>query len=187
MKKLIIAAVAIAMSVAANAASIKWSTKYEVADGTDSGITSATMAYLIDSATLSQSSIYDAVMGGATLADVVAGKNLNSASMTDGKITAKTFDIDMAAGTSLMAYMVLFDEDLNALYFSEEVTTQLHSTMTRNYAFSSDSSIEGIAADMSSFNTSAGGWVSTAAVPEPTSGLLLLLGMAGLALKRKQA
>ena len=37
-------------------------------------------------------------------------------------------------------------------------------------------------------NTTAGAtaW-STAAVPEPTSGLLLLLGMAGLALKRKRA
>ena len=33
---------------------------------------------------------------------------------------------------------------------------------------------------------SATAW-STAAVPEPTSGLLLLLGMAGLALKRKRA
>ena len=31
------------------------------------------------------------------------------------------------------------------------------------------------------------GWYSAAAVPEPTSGLLLLLGMAGLALRRKQA
>ena len=30
-------------------------------------------------------------------------------------------------------------------------------------------------------------WYSTAAVPEPTSGLLLLLGVAGLALKRKRA
>ena len=30
-------------------------------------------------------------------------------------------------------------------------------------------------------------WQSTAAVPEPTSGLLLLIGMAGLALKRKRA
>ena len=33
---------------------------------------------------------------------------------------------------------------------------------------------------------STGGW-KTQAVPEPTSGLLLLLGMAGLALRRKQA
>ena len=31
------------------------------------------------------------------------------------------------------------------------------------------------------------GWYMTAAAPEPTSGLLLLLGMAGLALKRKRA
>ena len=35
-------------------------------------------------------------------------------------------------------------------------------------------------------STTATAW-STAAVPEPTSGLLLLLGMAGLALKRKRA
>ena len=34
-------------------------------------------------------------------------------------------------------------------------------------------------------DVTAGGWYS--AVPEPTSGLLLLLGMAGLALKRKRA
>ena len=31
------------------------------------------------------------------------------------------------------------------------------------------------------------GWTSAQAVPEPTSGLLLLLGMAGLALRRKRA
>ena len=32
----------------------------------------------------------------------------------------------------------------------------------------------------------ASGWSATSAVPEPTSGLLLLLGVAGLALRRKQ-
>ena len=36
-------------------------------------------------------------------------------------------------------------------------------------------------------NPAAGGWAAASAAPEPTSGLLLLLGMAGLALKRKKA
>ena len=31
------------------------------------------------------------------------------------------------------------------------------------------------------------GWTVTGAVPEPTSGLLMLLGMAGLALRRRRA
>ena len=185
MKKMMLAAMAIAMSVVANAATIKWSTKYEVANGTEEGLTSATVAYLINVADLSQTAVYDAVMGGSTLEDAVAGKTLQSAAMSDGSITATTFSSDLTG--AVKAYMVLFDSDLNALYFSEEISKTLSAVGSQAYAFSSDSSIEGIAADMSGFSASAGGWVSTAAVPEPTSGLLLLLGMAGLALKRKQA
>ena len=42
--------------------------------------------------------------------------------------------------------------------------------------------------DITMYNDIAkGDWQSAAAVPEPTSGLLLLLGVAGLALKRKRA
>ena len=187
MKKLIVAAVAVAMSVAANAATISWSTPFGIADGTEEGITTATMAYLIDSTVLSQTSIYDAVMGGATLDAAVAGKTLKASALDDGSLNVAKWDLGSAyaAGQSLKAYMVVFDDNLQALYFSEEITQQLHSTMNRPYAFSADSSIEGIAADMSGFDKSYGGWVQT--VPEPTSGLLLLLGMAGLALKRKQA
>ena len=187
MKKLIVATVAIAMTVVANAATISWSTPFGIADGTETGVTSATMAYLIDSTVLSQTSIYDAVMGGATLDAAVAGKTLKASALDDGSLNVAKWDLGSAyaAGQSLKAYMVVFDDNLQALYFSEEITQALHSTMNRNYGFSADSSIEGIAADMSGFSASTGGWVQT--VPEPTSGILLLLGMAGLALKRKQA
>ena len=185
MKKLIIAAVTIALTVAANAASVKWSTQYEVGNATETGLTSATVAYFINAATLTQNEIYTAIIGGSTLDEAVAGKFLKSASMADGAIDATTFDVTLSG--NLKAYMVVFDSDLNAVYFSEEMTKALADVGAAKFNFSNDSSIEGIMSDMSGFSASAGGWVSTAAVPEPTSGLLLLLGMAGLALKRKQA
>ena len=186
MKKLIVAAVAIAMSVAANAAQVKWSTSYEVCNGPSEGLTSATVAYLIDSAALSQSAIYDAIVGGKTLSEAVAGNFVKDAAMSEGMIGNQSFDA-FSAGQAKTLYMVCFDADINAVYFSEEITKTMLGTGSQSYGFESNSSIDAIAADMSSFDKSYGGWVSTAAVPEPTSGLLMLLGMAGLALRRRRA
>ena len=65
-----------------------------------------------------------------------------------------------------------------------------------NYGKAGASNLGGYDADLgntvggvSSLQTGSGDtvWMSTAAAPEPTSGLLLLLGVAGLALKRKRA
>ena len=185
MKKIIIAAVTVAMAVVANAATLKWGTQYEVANGTESGLTSATVAYLINTATLSQNDIYNAVMAGATLDAAVEGKYVGINSMSEGATSLQTLS-ELSTG-SMKAYMVVFDADLNAIYFSEEITKSIPATGYATYKFQNDSSLNSVMADMSTFDTSAGGWVSTAAVPEPTSGILLLLGMAGLALKRKQA
>lgn len=185
MKKLAVTAVAFAVAISANAATIKWGTDFEVGDGTEDGFTSATVAYLVNSSVLSQTAIYDAVMGGMTLADAVSGKTVSSASMSGGAVALTT--VDGLSSGSMTAYMVLFDSDLNAIYFSEQLTKTVPDTGSAKYGFSNDSSIKAIAANMSAFSTSKGGWVGTAAVPEPTSGLLMLLGMAGLALRRRRA
>jgi len=83
--------------------------------------------------------------------------------------------------------MVVFDSNLGdggALYFSEQITKTLSGTGYVTYSFDSESSLSAVSANMTGFSASSGGWV---AVPEPTSGLLMLLGMAGLALRRRHA
>ena len=187
MKKLVIAAVAVAMAVVANAASVKWSCPYGIADGTESGATSAPVVYLINAADVAQNDIYTALVGGAALADVVAGKTVASAALDEGGMSVQDLTLSYAANSKQTMYMVCFDEGLNAVYFSEAMEKTISGTGATKYQFGADTSMESVMADMSGFSAADGGWVSTAAVPEPTSGLLLLLGMAGLALKRKQA
>ena len=188
MKKLMVAAVAVAMAVVANAASVKWSCPDGIGDGTDTGFTTATTVYLVNIATLTQAAIYDAVTAGATLDEAIGTSYMAKTALNEGGFD--TVAITTAAaldGTKATAYMVLFDSNLNALYFSEELEKTLLGVGDTKFRYDAISSLDPVAADMSGFSTADGGWVSTAAVPEPTSGLLLLLGMAGLALKRKQA
>ena len=185
MKKLIVAAVGIAMAIVTNAAQIKWTCADGIANATEEDWTSATMVYLVNAADITASDIYTAVQGGATLDSVVAAKAV--ASFDDATSISSTFNYGYTADTKQNLYMVCFDSDMNALYFSEQIEKTILGTGATKYGFTANSSMEAAMADMSTFDASVGGWVSTAAVPEPTSGLLLLLGMAGLALKRKQA
>ena len=64
--------------------------------------------------------------------------------------------------------------DGNKQFTSSTKTAAAYATQSQTIAFG----------NMASQTQNASNW---AAVPEPTSGLLLLLGMAGLALKRKRA
>lgn len=192
MKKLMIACVAVAMAAVAQAASINWSITnvYSPSDSTAKVAAGSISAWLFVTAnstdvtsvkTTTMAAVQAVLDSGdlTGLADLAAahGTNANAGGFAGSTGLPTTF-----SSGSLTAFAVVVDSaDLASAenYFlassgAEKSATFTSATGMKTLAFGSQASI----------TQAAGGWT---AVPEPTSGLLLLLGMAGLALKRKVA
>lgn len=192
MKKLIIAAVAVAFAAVAQAASFNWqntgmSTTGVIYDYTASStkLASGMIAVLIDSAVTSQSTLLTAARNdGFNL--TTYGISGASATVNSSSKISKTADFEYGTvGNEYSFYFAILDAANNQLLISDTATAlgQLGATDTASFAGSKTWSNQAFGAA----DYSAAGWYSTADVPEPTSGLLLLLGMAGLALRRKQS
>ena len=111
----------------------------------------------------------DLYTGSATLFCVEVAGITSSGSITDGELYGDIVKSDLLiANTDYHFYFTSTDADGNT-YKSETIVATALGTGAGSITF------EG------------GGTWTAAAVPEPTSGLLLLLGVAGLALKRKRA
>lgn len=186
MKKIMIVLAAVAMSVAANAAAVSWLSG-NINDPNGAVANKSVTAYLwvIDATT------YDTLAAnttGTAMSDAVyaaygdkTGTAYASATTTK-KGVANLLDDSKDYSTGNSAYAAILytygsGDDLQYMGNVGKVT------------FESAMNVE--SANMSEFllgNTSsaAPAW-STAAVPEPTSGLLMLLGIAGLALRRRRA
>ena len=116
--------------------------------------------------------------GTATLYAVIGGVDTvvqvaNASSGAVAKANTGFSNDSLVAGDYYDFYFVI--EDGGKTFTSakkENILAQATSTITVNFG------------NMASATQNASNW---AAVPEPTSGLLMLLGMAGLALKRKRA
>ena len=95
------------------------------------------------------------------------------ANANNGAVSVASLSTDkVTGGNAYDFYMVI--EDGGKTFTSSTVTVSAQATATSNISFG----------NMASQTQTASNWV---AVPEPTSGLLMLLGMAGLALRRRRA
>ena len=129
---------------------------------------------------VSQSDVISAIEGG-TFSSVASKAVATATTGATGNLSKTGIQPTggFGAGDSLSLYAVIFDA---ATYDA----AGNYATTASNKAVSFTSSTGIKTASWASFSSTAGqGW-QTMAVPEPTSGLLLLLGMAGLALKRKR-
>lgn len=193
MNKLLIAIVVGAVSVCANAASVAWNITGVTKDSTQ---LTAGHSYVFFAASeaaantaiaalgdLNGASAFTTAMGSAAWNDTkkatAAGNFSVGTSAALGGYTLPTnAQLGLTGETTYYAYAVIFDTE-TITDSSSYVVTGVKSVTT-----AADSS--SLSKNIFFGSQSAATW-NTVAVPEPTSGILLLLGMAGLALKRKRA
>ena len=191
MKKILGVFVVAFSAICLNAATVKWqATTGCLYDGVSANkVTSGTAYLMFVTETYTQSSLVDAFLAANGKSDATINAMTASKALATGTGTVGT-NARIAYGTSstgapendTTAYFVVFNN--NKMYISEvtEVTYD-------GFSKESDAGFESMTdSSKKEFNAASGyseaGWY---VVPEPTSGLLMLPGMAGLALKRKHA
>lgn len=168
MKKMIIAFAAMAVAIISNAASIDWKINGVSADlGKD--------VYILMSVADTYTSVADIsanALASGSIAKVGSRSYYASGTITDAAITKATDKL----------YAIILDTDKSFKYLEIGVTNGMVYDLTASPPESPSATFTSTMASISTSST--GGTIGV--VPEPTSGLLLLVGMAGLALRRKQ-
>ena len=198
MKKLMIAAAIVCAAAMSQAATTYWgftaTAAFKAGYGKDGksytpvALSGATL-YLLsvaDSGYTTQDALYQDLMGGKTTIEAIKASALASGTTDSaGKITSRVDFSREDATVGSTYYYALFgaSDDGKYVYFS----ASKNAVAQADPAVATFSPAAGTSANFKDSETvTAGGWYA-AAVPEPTSGLRLLLGVAGLALRRRRA
>jgi len=186
MKKLMFMLSAVVMAVGVQAASVNWTCTY-VQAGNESDTVSG-VAYFLTTDMLAYSDA-QALAGKGADAITTALGSAYSFIGSGGTFTVKAANavpnatLGLADGTSYDAYLMIFDTP-TVTDSSNFYLTSTKSLLTYSGA---DDSVKVSWGSQYDNTKTAGAWSSAGAVPEPTSGLLMLVGLAGLALRRRRA
>ena len=186
MKKLIILAAIICAAIASQAASFNWkcSTGENIYLGNATDRAASMTAYLFDTDAYSQQDVITAFTSGSfSSLSTLSSVTTSSTGLVQTSAAGNGFDYGNV-GDSLTAFFAVIADD--QIFISTTASGVGQETGVTSLGFTGIKTPSQTAAMNASAGYKGAGWY-TQSVPEPTSGLLLLLGMAGLALKRKQA